>query len=135
SEPALELASASARLNALEQVSFERAEVFARLESLVAEGHRFDLVVLDPPKFARSGNAVDEAMRGYRRLQSLALKLLDPNGILAVCCCSGLITMQMLHELLAELAAEHKRPMRILQSRGPAADHPIAANCLETAYL
>src|SRR5207247_558014 len=98
SEPALELARANARLNGLDQLEFQGADVFDRLDSLVAENARFDLIVLDPPKFARSGHAVEEAMRGYRRLQSKALRLLDPNGILVVCCCSGLITLPMLQE-------------------------------------
>lgn len=135
SEPALELARSNARLNGIDNAMFERAEVFEKMEALANESTRFDLVVLDPPKFARSGNAVDDAMRGYRRLQSLGLRLLERDGILVVCCCSGLITLEMLHELLSQLAADHKRTIRILQSRGPAADHPVAVNCLETGYL
>jgi 23S rRNA (cytosine1962-C5)-methyltransferase len=135
SEPALELARTNAQRNAILQVTFERAEVFERLDSLVTDGARFDLIVLDPPKFARSGHAVEEAMRGYRRLQTLALKLLDRDGILVVCCCSGLITLEMLQELLSQLAAEHKRTIQILESRGPAADHPVSVSCLETNYL
>ena len=102
----------------------------------MAENARFDLIVLDPPKFARSGNAIEEAMRGYRRLQTQALRLLDADGILAVCCCSGLITQEMLFQLLAQT----RRPSitaasRFLKSRGPSLDHPMAANCLETDYL
>ncbi len=135
SGPALVLAQANAKLNGFERFECQRSDVFDGLDRLVAENARFGAIVLDPPKFARSGHAVDEAMRGYRRLQSQALRLLDPDGILAVCCCSGLITLDMLHQLLAQLAAEHKRPIQILESRGPAADHPVAANCLETGYL
>jgi len=135
STPALELAHANAKLNQLENIAFERADVFDRLASLVEEKARFDLVVLDPPKFARSGHAVDEAMRGYRRLQTLALMLLNPDGILAVCCCSGLITREMLFQLLAQLAAENHRSIQFLEARGPSLDHPVAANCQETDYL
>ena len=93
------------------------------------------LVILDPPKFARTRNAIEEALRGYRRLQSSALRLLEPDGILVTCCCSGLIQMDMLDELLAQLAAEHRRDVQILERRGQAADHPIAVTCLETNYL
>jgi 23S rRNA (cytosine1962-C5)-methyltransferase len=74
-------------------------------------------------------------MRGYRRLQTLALRLLEPDGILVTCCCSGLITADMLDELLAQSAAEERRDVQILERRGQSADHPVAATCLETNYL
>jgi 23S rRNA (cytosine1962-C5)-methyltransferase len=135
SASALELAQANASLNHLQGAVFEKTDVFDRLDSLVAESARFDLIVLDPPKFARSGNAIDEALRGYRRLQTQALRLLDADGILVVCCCTGLITQQMLFQQLAQLGADQHRGIQILEARGPSADHPIAANCLETDYL
>jgi 23S rRNA (cytosine1962-C5)-methyltransferase len=93
------------------------------------------MVVLDPPKFARARHAVEEALRGYRRLQTLALRLLEPDGILVTCCCSGLITAQMLEDLLAQLAAEERRDVQILERRGQAADHPVGVACPETGYL
>ena len=135
SASALELAEANVRLNRLENITFEKTDVFAGLDSLVADNARFDLIVLDPPKFARTGHAIDEALRGYRRLQMQALRLLDADGILAVCCCSGLITQDMLYQQLAQLGADQHRGIQILEARGPSADHPIAANCLETDYL
>jgi 23S rRNA (cytosine1962-C5)-methyltransferase len=135
SASALDLAQANVRLNNLDGITFERADVFDRLSSLVAEKARFDLIVLDPPKFARTGHAIDEALRGYRRLQTLALLLLNPDGILAVCCCSGLITRDMLFQLLAQLAAENQRTIQFLEARGPSLDHPVAASCQETDYL
>jgi 23S rRNA (cytosine1962-C5)-methyltransferase len=135
SEPALALARENAVLNGLTQLSFVRADVFDHLDSLVTAGERFDLIVLDPPKFARTQDAVEEALRGYRRLQTLALRLLGPDGILVTCCCSGLITMAMLDDLLGQLAAEERREIQILQRRGQAADHPISAACLESSYL
>jgi 23S rRNA (cytosine1962-C5)-methyltransferase len=92
-------------------------------------------VVLDPPKFARARNAVDEALRSYRRLQALALRLLEPDAILVTCCCSGLITVDMLEDLLAQLAAETRRDVQILERRGPASDHPVAVACRESHYL
>jgi 23S rRNA (cytosine1962-C5)-methyltransferase len=135
SEPALALARANAGLNGLDNVSFVRADVFAHLDALAEAGERFDLVVLDPPKFARARNAVEEALRGYRRLQTLALRLSEPGGILVTCCCSGLITMGMLEDLLARLAAEEKREVQILEQRGQAPDHPVSAACPESNYL
>lgn len=135
SEPALQLARANAGLNGCDAITFERADVFDRLDSLVQAGERFDLVVLDPPKFARERRAIEEALRGYRRLQTLAVRLLNANGILVVCCCSGLIAMDMLDELLAQIAVEERRDIQILERRGQAADHPVSVACLETNYL
>lgn len=135
SAPALELASNNAKLNNLDQILFLQADVFDHLQSLVSAGEQFDLIVLDPPKFARSRNAVDEALRGYRRLQALALRLLPADGILVTCCCSGLITMPMLENLLAPLAVEENREIQVLERRGQAPDHPVAITCPESDYL
>lgn len=135
SASALALAEANANLNGLNQVTFERADVFDKMAELADASERFGIVVLDPPKFARAGHAVEEALRGYRRLLTLALRLLEPDGVLVVCCCSGLITRGMLEELLGQLAAEGGRAIQILESRGPSPDHPISATCLETDYL
>jgi 23S rRNA (cytosine1962-C5)-methyltransferase len=135
SEPALQLARANAQLNGLDNLTFVRGDVFAELDALASRGERFGVVVLDPPKFARTRNAVEEALGGYRRLQTLALRLLEPHGFLVVCCCSGLITMAMLEDLLAQVAADEKRMVRILQRRGAAPDHPVSVSCLESNYL
>ena len=135
SEPALQLARANAELNGLTNITFEKADVFDRLDQLVKAKENFGVIVLDPPKFARTGSAVDEAMRGYRRLLLQALRLLDPNGVLAMCCCSGLIERQMLHDLLAKEASQARRPLQILESRGASADHPVSAMCPESNYL
>ena len=135
SEPALQLARANAELNGLTNVAFEKADVFDRLDQLVNASERFGVIVLDPPKFARSKTAVEEALRGYRRLLVQSLKLLEADGILVMCCCSGLIDRQMLHDLLAQEASKAHRPLQILESRGASADHPVSALCPETNYL
>jgi 23S rRNA (cytosine1962-C5)-methyltransferase len=136
SEPALALARENARLNGLsDRTAYVRADIFDDLDARAARGERFGVVVLDPPKFARSRNAVDEALRGYRRLQGLGLRLLEPDGVLVTCCCSGLITAAMLEELLAQLAAEAKREVQVLERRGAAPDHPVSVACLESRYL
>jgi 23S rRNA (cytosine1962-C5)-methyltransferase len=135
SEPALALARENAKLNGLEQLTFEKAEVFGFLDGLAGRGEKFGLVVLDPPKFARSRGAVEEALRGYRRLMTLALRLLGPDGVLVMCCCSGLIGVAMLEEVLAQVAAEARREVQVLQRRGAAPDHPVSVACLESHYL
>jgi 23S rRNA (cytosine1962-C5)-methyltransferase len=135
SPTALALARENARLNGLTDVEFVQAEVFDHLQALHSAGERFGLVVLDPPKFARARHAVEEALRAYRRLQTLALRLLEPDGILVTCCCSGLITLGMLDDLLAQIAAAERREVQILDRRGQAPDHPVAVACPETSYL
>jgi 23S rRNA (cytosine1962-C5)-methyltransferase len=135
SEPALELARANARANGLDNLSFVRGDVFARMQALAEAGERFGMVVLDPPKFARARHAVEEALRGYRRLQTLALRMLEPDGVLVTCCCSGLIGMEELQDLLAQLAAEERRPIQVLERRGQAPDHPVSVSCPESSYL
>ena len=135
SAPALELAQANAECNGLSGIEFVRADVFKHLDRRVEEGRRYGMVILDPPKFARSRSSIPEAMRGYRRLQTLGLRLLEPDGILVTCCCSGLITSEMLEELLAKIAGHEKRDIQIISRSGQAADHPVSATCLETAYL
>jgi 23S rRNA (cytosine1962-C5)-methyltransferase len=135
SESALQLARANAQLNGLTNIAFEKSDVFARLDQLVDAKERFGIIVLDPPKFARSGAAVEDALRGYRRLLVQSLRLLEPNSILVMCCCSGLITRDMLHDLLAQESSQARRLLQILDSRGAAPDHPVSATCPETNYL
>ena len=132
---ALQLARDNAKANGLERVEFVEADVFEELTRLQALGRQFDLIILDPPKFARARHAIPEALRGYRRLQTLAIKMLPSDGILVMCCCSGLITFDMLEELLAQIAAEERRDFQILERRGPAADHPVSVYCRESGYL
>jgi 23S rRNA (cytosine1962-C5)-methyltransferase len=135
SEAALELGRANARLNELPNVTFHKADVFADLDERAKRGEHFGLVVLDPPKFARRKGAVEEALRGYRRLHALALKLLEPDGVLASCCCSGHITLDMLEGLMAQVSAEARREVQLLQRRGPSPDHPVSVACPESHYL
>jgi 23S rRNA (cytosine1962-C5)-methyltransferase len=134
SEPAIDLARQNADLNGL-SAEFVRADVFDYLADLAAARRTFDLVILDPPKFARDRHAVPEALRGYRRLQTVALRLLNPDGVLVMCCCSGLITTEMLEDLLAQVAAGERRELQILERRGQSEDHPVSVTCLESNYL
>lgn len=135
SEPALALARKNAERNGFANLRFVPSEVFDYLDQAVRATERFGVVVLDPPKFARSRNAVEDALRGYRRLMTLGLLLLEPDGILATCCCSGLIDLDMLIDLLAQVSADVRRSLQILERRGQSADHPVSAACLESYYL
>ncbi len=135
SEQALALARANAELNGLSNVSFTHADVFNHLESRVREGRRYGVVILDPPKFARARNAINQALSGYRRLQTLAMRLLEPDGILVTSCCSGLIEPEMLEDLLAQISVHERREVQLLAKLGQAADHPVSVTCRETSYL
>ncbi len=135
SEAALSLARANAELNGLQNVVFEKADVFEKLDGLITDHASFGVIVLDPPKFARTGSAVSEALRGYQRLIAKALRLLETDGVLVMCCCSGLIERQAIHDLLGQESVKARRAMQILESRGAAPDHPVSAHCPETNYL
>jgi 23S rRNA (cytosine1962-C5)-methyltransferase len=136
SEGAIELGKLNAERNQVnDRVSFVRADVFKFLETAVQQSEKYDLIVLDPPKFARSQSAVETALRGYRRLQALALQLLQQEGILVVCCCSGVIKWQEIEEISAQVATEAKRPLQILERHGQPPDHPVSLACPETSYL
>ncbi len=135
SPAALDLARRNAAANALTNITFDGGDVFRYLADLATAGRLFDVIILDPPKFARNRAAVPEALRGYRRLHQLALRLLDRDGVLVSCCCTGLITLQDLEDLIAQVAVEAKRDLQILERRGPAPDHPVAISCRESGYL
>lgn len=134
SEAALALANRNAELNGI-QLTTTRADVFNHLAVLAAENRKYDVVILDPPKFARNRAAVPDALKGYRRLHQLAMKLLAPNGILVSCCCTGLIQMTDLEDIVAQVVIDAKRDAQILERRGPSADHPVSVACRESGYL
>lgn len=135
SEPALHLARRNAELNGVSNISFHKADVFDYLSELVDSGRKFGGVVLDPPKFARNRDAVPVALRGYRVLMQQALRLLENDGILVMCCCSGLITSQNIEDVLAQVAVDGNCQVQILERRGQDVDHPISVTCPETGYL
>lgn len=135
SSPAIRLAQLNAERNRLHQVRFVEAEVFRTLEELARNRERFGLIVLDPPKFAHRQSAVENALKGYRRLLALSLLLIEPGGVLVTCCCSGLITMEMLEELSAQAATKARRHVQILERHFQPPDHPIAISCRESSYL
>ena len=105
------------------------------MQSLLDAGERFGGVVLDPPKFARSRSAVDEALRAYHWLNRLGVSLLEPGGILVTCSCSGHVTREDFLYMLVGVAQQTNREIQILDQRGASPDHPISAACLEGEYL
>lgn len=136
SESALKMARANAEMNGVGNViRFEKHDAFKHIEELVKGGERFNSIILDPPKMARHRKSVPEAIRGYERLNRLAMVLLEPNGLLLTCSCSGHVDQAMFEEMLATAAAGAGRRVQILEARGPSADHPTSVHCLENHYL
>ncbi|MSR31073.1 MAG: class I SAM-dependent rRNA methyltransferase [Gemmataceae bacterium] len=135
SASALQLAELNLKNNQLANATWVQGDAFDELDKLATAGEKFGMVILDPPRFSRGRDSVDEALGGYRRLHTLALRLLEPDGFLVSCCCSGSITMDMMVDLIAQVGSKEKREIRILEKRGPAPDHPVAVSCLESGYL
>jgi 23S rRNA (cytosine1962-C5)-methyltransferase len=135
SAKAATLAKANADLNGAANVAVETADAFEKLDALLAAGERFGMVVLDPPKFARSRASLDDALRAYHRINRAALGLLEPGGILVTCSCSGSVSRDDFLQMLAGVAQRGRRPIQLLECRGAAPDHPVSASCLEGEYL
>ena len=135
SAPAIDLATAAARLNRLPNVHFRTAEVFAELRRLRESGETFDAVFLDPPRFAPSRAALERAARGYRELNLSALRLLRPGGLLVTSSCSQHLAPETFLDIVNRAALEAGRCVRILERRGQPPDHPVVTSCPESGYL
>ncbi len=135
SAKATALVAANAALNGAATITVETADAFEKLDALAAAGERFGMVVLDPPKFARSRAALDDALRAYHRVNRVACDLLEPGGILVTCSCSGSVMRDDFLQMLAGVAQRAGRTIQLLEVRGAAADHPVSASCLEGEYL
>ena len=136
SGPALALAGASAARNGLGEIcSFRRGEAFAEAARLAAAGERFDIVIADPPAFAKSRKDVPAALRGYRKLTRLAASVTASGGLLFLACCSHNVTEVEFAEAVRRGLSDAGRGARILRIAGVDADHPIHPALPETAYL
>lgn len=108
---------------------------FGELRALRAAGRRFDVVILDPPKFARSAAHVERACRGYKDINLLALHLLDPGGLLVTFSCSGLVSADLFQKVVFGAALDAGRDVQIVAWCAQAADHPVLLSFPESAYL
>ena len=136
SEPALALAARSAAGNGVAGIcTFRRGEVFHEAAALAAAGERFDIVVADPPPFARSKREAPAALRGYRKLARLAVQLTAPGGFLFIASCSHNVAAADFAEAVRRGVAEAGRTARILRQAGAGPDHPVHPALPESAYL
>jgi 23S rRNA (cytosine1962-C5)-methyltransferase len=133
-------ALAAARRNLALNGLADRAEVhagnvFDELRRLDGDGARFGLIVLDPPPFARSRDAVPAAARGYKEINLRAMKLLEPGGILATFSCSHHVSDELFAEICRDAAADAGVTLRIVERLRQSADHPVLLTVPETGYL
>jgi 23S rRNA (cytosine1962-C5)-methyltransferase len=137
SADALKLARRNIELNSFDESRYAQAEadVFHYLRSCRDERRQFDMIVLDPPKFAASKSQVDRAARGYKDINLLAMKLLRPGGLLFTFSCSGHIPLPLFQKIVADAAVDAKRDARILHVMTQDSDHPIALAIPESWYL
>ncbi|MEP6958285.1 MAG: class I SAM-dependent rRNA methyltransferase [Nitrospirota bacterium] len=136
SEEALVLARNHAVLNKVEgRCSYRSADAFEEMRKLERAGRRYDVVLLDPPAFARSKQAVPRALAGYKDVNLLGMRLIRPEGFLVTSSCSHHVTEQELWMGIRLAARDAKRQVRLIEQRGQASDHPILAAMPETRYL
>jgi 23S rRNA (cytosine1962-C5)-methyltransferase len=137
SAPALERAAAHVALNGFDpqQASFLDADVNASLRRFIDEGRTFDAIVLDPPKLAPTAAHADRAARAYKDINRLALKLLEPGGVLFTYSCSGGISADLFHKIVASAGADAGVDGYITERLGGAPDHPMTLNFPEGEYL
>ena len=132
---ALVTAQRNARLNDLKNVEFREANVFDALRDMESAGERFDVIVLDPPAFAKNRASLKSAIRGYKEINLRALKLLQPGGVLITCTCSYHVSEDLFLEILAGAAIDARRRVQIIEKRMQASDHPVLIGMPETYYL
>jgi 23S rRNA (cytosine1962-C5)-methyltransferase len=125
----------NAQANGLANVEVRAANAIEQLRALDKEGQRFDVVVLDPPAFAKRKDGLDAALRVYKEINYRGARLLAPGGLLVTCSCSGKVTGALFGEVVEFAAAEAKRPLQLLERRGAGRDHPVLVGVPETEYL
>ena len=136
SELALEQARRNAELTGVSNVEYVQSDVFDLLTEL-AESKRgkYDLVILDPPAFTKSGATVASAVRGYKEINLKAMRILPRGGYLATCSCSHFMTDERFRAMLADAAKDAQVQLRQIEARQQGPDHPILWNVPETDYL
>lgn len=137
SDTAIAMAKENAKRNGLsERMEFVTADVFDLLTELLASGKKpYDLIILDPPAFTKSRKTVNQAERGYREINSAALKLLPLGGYLATASCSHFMPSELFEKMLLRAAEDAGVQLRQIEQRQQAPDHPILWNVPETDYL
>jgi 23S rRNA (cytosine1962-C5)-methyltransferase len=138
SGPALEQAKANLAMNPqldASRTEWRDADVFQALREYHKVGQQFDLIVLDPPKFAPSAAHADQAARAYKDINLFGFKLLAPGGLLMTYSCSGGVGLELFQKIVASAAADAGRDARILRRLTASTDHPVGLGAPEGEYL
>lgn len=118
-----------------DQVEFIQADVFQYLRDAANRGDEYDIVILDPPKFAHNKQQVEKAARGYKDINLNAFKLIKPGGYLMTFSCSGAVSTDLFQKIVFGALADSGRQAQIIQHLGASDDHPVALTFPEGAYL
>jgi 23S rRNA (cytosine1962-C5)-methyltransferase len=137
SQTALETAKKNAALYGIapNRVTAIEANVFDELRGMVRRKEQFDMVILDPPAFAKSRGSLEEALRGYKEINLRAIRLVRPGGVFITCSCSQAVDEIIFKRMIAEAAADAERRLIQLDFRFQAQDHPVLAGYGESLYL
>ena len=127
--------TANAEANGMTNVTAREANVFDELRHLERDGARYDIIVLDPPAFAKNKAAIANALAGYKEINLRALRLLNPGGYLVTCSCSYNVDEAMFGQIVFEASADAHIPVTIVEKRMQGRDHPVLLGVPETYYL
>ncbi|AEF93967.1 PUA domain containing protein [Desulfotomaculum nigrificans CO-1-SRB] len=134
--PALEVARVNARLNGYSDIcTFKETNSFDELRAMEKAGEKFDVVILDPPAFTKSRQAVEGAIRGYKEINLRGMKLLPPGGFLITCSCSYHMKEDIFLEVVMDAGRDAGRQLRLVELRRQAKDHPMLLAMPENHYL
>jgi 23S rRNA (cytosine1962-C5)-methyltransferase len=135
SEDATAALARNVERNHLTNVSVRTTNVFDELRTLEKLGERYDVVVLDPPAFAKSKTAIPKALSGYKEINLRALKLLSPGGFLITCSCSYHVNEASFAEVVFDAALDARAEVSVVEKRMQGRDHPVVLGMPETYYL
>jgi 23S rRNA (cytosine1962-C5)-methyltransferase len=135
SSEALARGAANAALNGQDNIEWREADAFDALRAMDRARERFDLVVVDPPAFAKSRQALPQALRGYHEINLRAMRILAAGGVLVTASCSFHLRRPEFYAMLAGAAADSGRRLQVLEYLGQGVDHPELATVPETGYL
>jgi len=134
-EDAIAQAKRHANINGISNIHWIHADAFSYARQMLQNGLKWDVVLLDPPKFVESREEEFEGWGKYEDLNKLGIQLLNPGGLLVSCSCSGLLGLSHFEDILIKAAHRNNRRLQIFDRTGPGGDHPIYSNCLESRYL
>ncbi len=135
SEDAVAQIRRNAARNSLANIEARCGNVFDALRNMERSGERFDTIVLDPPAFAKSKDAVEKAYAGYKEINLRALKLLRPGGVLVTCSCSYHVDEGLFGQIVYDASVDARARVAVIEKRMQARDHPVLLGVPETYYL